>query len=81
MREILGNGTLFTQANMLFGSIADHWTLHLLDLDHGMLLAILPPGAFIGLGLIIAGMNAIKIRQKNKQVTSIAVQDIGILQH
>lgn len=79
MRELLGSGTLFAQANMLFGSMADNWTLHLIDLDHGMLLAILPPGAFIGLGLMIALMNVIKSKQKTKQITVIpvAITDIG----
>jgi electron transport complex protein RnfE len=79
MRELLGSGTLFAQANMLFGSMADNWTIHLLSLDHGMLLAILPPGAFIGLGLMIAAMNVIKNKQKAKQITVIpvAITDIG----
>jgi electron transport complex protein RnfE len=69
MRELLGNGTLLAQADMLFGEIAKNWTLHILQLDHGMLLAILPPGAFIGLGLIIAAANVIKAKQKTKLAT------------
>lgn len=78
MRELLGAGTLFAQANMLFGSIADNWTLQVMTLDHGVLLAILPPGAFIGLGLMIAGVNVIKAKQKSRSITRIpiAVQDI-----
>jgi electron transport complex protein RnfE len=78
MRELLGNGTLFAQANMLFGSIADNWTLHVFEMDYGVLLAILPPGAFIGLGLMIAGVNMIKAHQKKKQTVSIAITDIGL---
>jgi electron transport complex protein RnfE len=78
MRELLGNGTLFAQANMLFGSMADNWTLHVFEMDYGVLLAILPPGAFIGLGLMIAGVNMIKARQKKKQTVSIAITDIGL---
>jgi len=34
-------------------------TIHLFDNYRGYLLAILPPGAFIGLGLLIAGKNII----------------------
>jgi electron transport complex protein RnfE len=79
MRELLGNGTLFAQANMLFGSVADNWTVHIMKMDYGMLLAILPPGAFIGLGLMIAATNMIKARQKKQQHTiSVAITDIGL---
>jgi electron transport complex protein RnfE len=79
MRELLGNGTLLAQADLLFGPIAKDWTLQLLDLDYGLLMAILPPGAFIGLGLMIAAMNVIKAKQKQKQQTiSVAITNIGI---
>jgi electron transport complex protein RnfE len=79
MRELLGNGTLLAQANMLFGSVADNWTVHIMQMDYGMLLAILPPGAFIGLGLMIAATNMIKARQKKQQHTiSVAITDIGL---
>lgn len=78
MRELLGNGTLFAHADLLFGAAAKNWTLQLIDLDYGLLMAILPPGAFIGLGLMIAATNAIKAKQKKKPVTiSVAVTDIG----
>lgn len=73
MRELLGNGTLLAQANMLFGSVADNWTLHLLHIDHGILLAILPPGAFIGLGLMIAATNMIKTKQKQAKQSIVQV--------
>lgn len=79
MRELLGNGTLFAQADLLFGAVAKDWTLHIIDLDYGLLMAILPPGAFIGLGLMIAATNAIKAKQKKQQATiSVAITDIGV---
>jgi electron transport complex protein RnfE len=59
MREILGNGTLFVGADRLFGSIASNWTLTLFETDSPFLLAILPPGAFLGMGLLIAFKNMI----------------------
>jgi Na+-translocating ferredoxin:NAD+ oxidoreductase subunit E len=59
MREALGYGTLFTNMDLLFGPMAAHWELTLIPEYRGFLLAILPPGAFIGLGLIIAGKNVI----------------------
>lgn len=53
-REIIGQGTLFEGADMLFGAAAADWTIRMLPFDQGLLLAVLPPGAFIGLGLLVA---------------------------
>jgi len=58
LREILGSGTLLAQADLLFGDAAKDWKIHVFDDSSGILLAILPPGAFIGLGLLIALRNA-----------------------
>jgi electron transport complex protein RnfE len=57
MREVIGFGTLFQQAHLMFGEAARELTITLFDDYRGYLLAILPPGAFIGLGLLIAGKN------------------------
>ena len=62
-REVLGAGTLFSQADLLFGETAKNWQINVLDDYSGMLLALLPPGAFITLGLLIAAKNAFAIRQ------------------
>ncbi|OOS00346.1 electron transport complex subunit RsxE [Haemophilus paracuniculus] len=64
IREIIGNGTLFDGLDQLFGSWAKGLKIDLLNLDFGLLLAILPPGAFIGLGIILAGKNLIDQRKK-----------------
>ncbi|WP_376697186.1 electron transport complex subunit E [Wenzhouxiangella sp. EGI_FJ10305] len=53
-REIVGQGTLLAGADMLFGEAAAGWTIPMLPFDQGLLLAVLPPGAFIGLGLLVA---------------------------
>jgi electron transport complex protein RnfE len=45
--------------HLLFGPIAAEWKLTLVQDYRGFLLAILPPGAFIVLGLLIAGKNRI----------------------
>ncbi len=58
LREIIGNGTLFEHTHLLFGEVAQNWTIHFSDNYQGVLLAVLPPGAFIGLGLLIALKNA-----------------------
>ena len=57
MREAIGLGTLFQQAHLMFGEAARELTITLFDDYRGYLLAILPPGAFIGLGFLIAGKN------------------------
>lgn len=56
-RELLGTGMLFTNMHLLFGSIAEHWQIVVFDNYKGFLLAILPPGAFLVLGLLIALKN------------------------
>jgi len=68
IREILGAGTLFSGAEHLFGEGAQVVTLHLIQWNAPLLLAILPPGAFIVLGLLIAGKNAYDAKQKIKQL-------------
>jgi len=67
LREILGQGTLFTNMQLLFGPAAATWQINLLGDYRGFLFAVLPPGAFIGLGLIIAGKNVIDKRLKDAQ--------------
>lgn len=57
MRELLGQGTLFAQAHVLLGEWAHHLTLSLGPDFKGALIAILPPGAFIGLGMLLALKN------------------------
>ncbi len=66
MREIIGMGTLFSQADLMFGEVAAGLTMSLGDDFKGMLLAILPPGAFIGMGFMIAVKNLIDNREKKK---------------
>jgi electron transport complex protein RnfE len=53
-RELIGQGTLFADADLLLGAWASGLTLQLMPEGFGLLLAMLPPGAFIGLGLMIA---------------------------
>lgn len=67
LREIVGRGTLLADAHLMFGEAARNWTIVLVDDYGGFLLAILPPGAFMGLGLIIALRNVIENRKKKRQ--------------
>ncbi|WP_290649913.1 electron transport complex subunit E [Aquisalimonas sp.] len=59
MREVLGHGSLLRQAHLLFGEPARGLGVQMLPVEQGFLLALLPPGAFIGLGLLLALKNGI----------------------
>lgn len=63
LRELTGRGTLFSGAEMLLGEWARHLTLTIIPEHPGFLLAMLPPGAFFGLALLIAGRNAWQARK------------------
>lgn len=66
LRELIGNGTLFAQANLMFGEAARGMTITLGEDYKGMLLAALPPGAFIGLGFLVALKNWIDKRMEQR---------------
>ncbi|MGD8932093.1 MAG: electron transport complex subunit E [Chromatiales bacterium] len=78
MRELIGQGTLFDQAYLMFGEAARGLTLKLGEDFRGMLVAILPPGAFLGLGLLIAGKNLIdkRLAQRTSRQAEIAAQGV-----
>ncbi len=65
-REIIGTGVWMAGAEQLFGEAGTVLTVELMRLDNTFLLAVLPPGAFIGLGLLIAAKNAIDAKRKTK---------------
>lgn len=74
IREILGSGTLFDNMQLLFGETAAHWKLHIFGNNYpGMILALLPPGAFIVVGFLMAGKNYIdaKLKEKASKIESI----------
>jgi electron transport complex protein RnfE len=59
IREVLGQGTLFDGAHLLLGDWAAVLRIEVYTLDTQFLLAVLPPGAFIAMGLLIAFKNAV----------------------
>lgn len=71
MREILAQGTLFADANIMLGEWAG--TLVLFEDYQGLLLAALPPGAFIGLGFILALKNIIDDRMSQRSAKQVQV--------
>ncbi|KAA0875260.1 electron transport complex subunit E [Nitrincola tapanii] len=62
LREALGAGTLFSNMHLLLGAWAQDWEIVLVEGYRGFLFAALPPGAFVGLGLLIALKNLIDRR-------------------
>ena len=74
VRELIGNGTLFDQMDLMFGEGAKNMTFYLGEDFHPVLLAILPPGAFIALGLFVAAKNAIELRKAEKKQNALGIQ-------
>ena len=67
MRELIGTGTLFANMELLL-PFAENWELNLLPGYPGFLLALLPPGAFLFMGLLLAIKNLIvSSRTQTKQ--------------
>jgi electron transport complex protein RnfE len=70
LREIIGRGTLFSQAQLMFGEFGERLQLTLIPDHPGFLLAMLPPGAFIGLGLLIAARSWLDSRSSRRARTT-----------
>lgn len=64
MRELIGQGTLFSDMSLLLGDVAENWKIVVFSDYPDVLFAILPPGAFIGLGLLIAAKNYWDAKEK-----------------
>ncbi|MDP4556611.1 electron transport complex subunit E [Halomonas meridiana] len=62
IRELVGQGTLFSDMSLLFGPVAAHWQIALVA-DYQFLFFILPPGAFFVAGLLIALKNVLDQRR------------------
>lgn len=69
MRELIGQGTLFVNMDLLFGPAAKSWEIQVFADYPDFLFAVLPPGAFLGLGLLIALKNVIDARIKRIQAS------------
>lgn len=71
LRELLGQGTLFSDMALLLGPIAANWQLTLVD-DYQFLFFVLPPGAFFVAGMLIALRNVIDQRRAARALPSAA---------
>lgn len=63
IREIIGSGTLFADADLLLGSAFSFMEMTIIPEYRGYLLIILPPGGFLVLGAILAAQKAWQNRQ------------------
>jgi len=67
MREVIGHGTLFAHADLMFGHAAAGLSITVFPHYKGFLVAALPPGAFLGLGTLIAIKNVIDERVRRRK--------------
>lgn len=70
LREIVGSGRIFHGAEMLFGPAAQNLGYEFTSNGNGFLLALLPPGAFLGLALLIALRNAAQKQRAGKTIAN-----------
>jgi electron transport complex protein RnfE len=56
-RELVGRGSLLHDAHTLLGAWAGSAEVSVFRVDMGFLLAMLPPGAFIAFGVLLAARN------------------------
>ncbi len=69
IREFIGAGTLLAQAELMFGEAARQLTVTVFEDYPGFLLAVLPPGAFLGMGFLIALKNVIDKRLEQRALS------------
>lgn len=74
VRELLGFGTLFRQAELMLGSWASALELVMIRDYSGFLLALLPAGAFIALGVLVAARNWLDAYRQARPRAKIAEQ-------
>ncbi len=65
VRELLGTGHLFAEMQLIFGEGARSWKLDVFGANYpNVIFALLPPGAFIVVGFLVAGKNVIDAKLK-----------------
>lgn len=69
-RELAGHGTLLREAGLLFAGAGDRLELRVVPGHGKFLLAMLPPGAFIALGCLVAARNWLDARRERTPTQS-----------
>lgn len=77
MREVLGQGVIFSNMQLLFGPSAAGWKIELVKDYPDFLFAILPPGAFMAMGILVALKNVIDDHLKQKAAARKAPVEAG----
>ena len=77
IREIIGQGTLFTNMDLIFGEMAVNWQIVIFNDYPDFLFAILPPGAFVAMGLIIAVKNLVDNHLEEKALANREEVEVG----
>jgi len=72
-RELVGQGSLGADLHLLFGERMRDAGWRIFDREHGLLIALLPPGAFVLLGLMLALGNVRSARQHDAAAAAPAV--------
>ena len=72
-REVVGSGTLFANASLMFGDMFKVVETTIIPNYSGFLLMILPPGAFIALGFILAGKRIIDAKTAKQKADELPV--------
>ncbi|RXZ42468.1 electron transport complex subunit E [Crenobacter cavernae] len=74
LRELIGRGTLFSGAELVFGDAGRALVLHIVpaEANYQFLIALLPPGAFLGLGFLIAAKNAFDAKSGHRALLRLA---------
>jgi electron transport complex protein RnfE len=67
IRELAGTGMLFSNMDLLFGPAAAGWEVVVFATEQPFLLAVLPPGAFIFTGLLIALKNIVDAQLERRR--------------
>ncbi|RKF19926.1 electron transport complex subunit E [Alginatibacterium sediminis] len=77
VREVLGAGTLFASMDLLLGDWAKQLEIVVYQSDHKLLLAVLPPGAFLVMGFLIAAKNAIDKALESRSKPAVILEPIN----
>src|SRR5690606_30905290 len=77
LRELVGQGTLFANMHLLLGPIAANWSWVVFTDYKEVLFVILPPGALLFMGLLMALKNVIDHQIKARQAQRLAAPAAG----
>lgn len=77
IREVIGSGTLFSNASLLLGPAFGFLEITVIPDYRGLLLFILPPGGFIVLAAMLAVQQKLKQRAEEKQIAQLKLAEGG----